>query len=69
MKIQKAILSATSQGRGIARKSWGTRSRILLPTNTSAGFIRVPFKREGTILREWRPQMKDILATDWIVLG
>lgn len=69
MNIRQAIISANEQGRGIARKSWPSRSRILIPTNTSAGLIGVPFKREDTILREWRPEMNDLTATDWIVVG
>lgn len=69
MNIRDAAIKARKEGRGITRKSWGTRSTLILPTNTTAGFIGIEFKKEAPIQREWRPLEKDIIATDWYVYG
>lgn len=69
MNIREAAIKANQQGRGMARRSWPRRTRIVIPTNTSAYIVGVPFKRSASIQREWRPRLNDLVATDWYVSG
>lgn len=69
MDIQTAIIKAKEEGKGITRESWGARRLLIIPTNTTCGFIVWGFEEKIQPGRGWQPQAKDILANDWIVYG
>lgn len=67
MRIDKAIKRAMCEGKGIRRKKGIPAKGILLPTNTPAGIIMIPFKKTEPILWGWIPTLDDLLAKDWFV--
>lgn len=67
MNIQDAILQAKEKGRGITRTSWGTRTPMIIPTNTTARLIWIDFKDNSKL--RWQPSADDLIADDWIVYG
>ncbi|AMW98414.1 Thoeris anti-defense Tad2 family protein [Rummeliibacillus stabekisii] len=67
MNIQEAILAALKEGRGITRESWGTRSILIIPTNTTACMVSVDFNDHST--PRWQPTADDLTANDWYVYG
>ncbi|GKT03425.1 Thoeris anti-defense Tad2 family protein [Furfurilactobacillus entadae] len=67
MKIDKAIKQAMREGKGIRRKTGIPARGILIPTNTPAGILMVPFKKTEPILWGWIPDVNDLVAKDWFV--
>lgn len=68
MTIRDAVLEAHKQGRGIARKSDGTRPAIFIGTNTTECFL-ILSPDYKTITPKWEPNLDDITANDWYVIG
>lgn len=68
MTIRDAALEAQKTGRGIARKSDGTRPVIFIGTNTTSCCLMLAPDNE-TITPRWEPTLDDITATDWYVIG
>lgn len=69
MNIREAALAANRQGKSMARRSWPQGHRRMMATNTTACIIGISDKRSAPILREWRPTLNDLVATDWYVSG
>lgn len=69
MTIREAALAANRQGKSMARRSWPQGHRRMMATNTTACIIGIPEKRSAPILREWRPTLNDLVATDWYISG
>lgn len=67
MNIKEAMLNAQLSGRGITRESWGTRSPLIIPTNTTECMIFI--ERDGVAVPRWQPIADDITADDWYVSG
>lgn len=67
MNIRDAALEAQKTGRGVARKSDGSRPAIFIGTNTSECFLIVGSSK--SITPRWEPYLEDIIADDWCVIS
>lgn len=66
MDIRNAILSAKKTQKGITRKKWmpGPKLRII-PTNSPALCLMIPYEWNGAIGKRWEPSFEDLVANDW----
>lgn len=69
MDIREACLKAQRVGKGITRKSYGSRPLVLLPTNTENCVIMIPSNNNEFKAVRWDPSADDLLAEDWYVYG
>lgn len=69
MNLRDACLKAKKEGRGITRKSYGQRSPIYLPTNTTACVLIIPLSEGQFKTKRWNPNLDDLIAEDWYVYG
>lgn len=66
LKIEKAILKAKEQGRGITRELWSPRATWIIPTNTNLCMILMQGEH---MFSRWNPSSDDLTANDWMVYG
>lgn len=68
MNIRDVALEAQKTGQGIARKSDGIWPAIFIGTNTTECFLIISPDYK-TITPKWEPDLDDISANDWYVIG
>lgn len=69
MNIREACLKAKKEGRGITRKSYGSRPTMFLPTNSTYCTMVFPFDENKFSFNRWAPSLSDLIADDWYVYG
>lgn len=69
MNIREAALKAQKLGRGIARKSDGSRPKVFICTNLTKGIFVIPKSDPNRAYAGWMPTLDDLIATDWYVMG